>query len=158
VLTRKPARVALLLIAAGAVACKPGVESGCVIGPCDTTGGSGSTPVVAGFPTARVSADAGHLAPGDTVTLYAVRIRRTDPPCTAADTLRTNVQWGVSDPSVVSITPLPDGGVRVRATAPGSFQMLMREGGSGALSSLFDVKNVFPCPTGFSFSSIVVAP
>jgi hypothetical protein len=150
----------LLLIAGGIAACKMDTSSVCVLGPCDTTGGSTPTPVVAGFPVGRVSGNAGHLAPGDTVTLHAVRVGLAVPPCTVADTLRTNVLWGVSDTTVATITPLPDGGVRVRAISPGSFQMLMREGGSAPLSGIFDAKNVFPCPSDLqaSFSSIVVAP
>jgi hypothetical protein len=160
VLTRQSRLAALLLIAGGITACKLESTGGCFIGPCDTTGGSTPTPVVAGFPAARVSGDAGHLAPGDEVTLYAVRVGIAVPPCTVADTLHAGVLWGVSDATVATVTPLADGGVRVRAIAPGTFQMLMRSAGSPPLSAVFDVKNVFPCPSAFqnSFSSIVVAP
>jgi hypothetical protein len=147
-----------LAIGISLVACESGSSSGCVIGPCDTTGGDSRTPVVAGFPSARVFAGVGRLAVGDEVTLRAIRIGRAEDPCTGADTLKTNVQWGVSNSTVATITPLSDGGVRVRAVAQGTFQMLMREGGSGPLTPSFDTKIVFPCPAGSSFSSIGVAP
>jgi hypothetical protein len=152
-------RLALLpLIAVVLTACESGSTSGCVIGPCDTSGGDSRTPVVAGFPSARVFAGVGQLAVGDEVTFHAIRIGRAEDPCKGADTLRTNVQWGVSNPAVATATPLADGGVRVRAVGQGTFQTLMREGGSGPLSSSFDTKIVFPCPTGSSFSSIGVVP
>jgi hypothetical protein len=154
---RRRAAPALVIVTA-LVACESGSTSGCVIGPCDTTGGDSRTPVVAGFPGARVFAGVGRLAVGDEVTLHAIRIGRAEDPCTGADTLKTNVQWGVSNSAVATITPLSDGGVRVRAVSQGTFQMLMREGGSGALSPSFDTKIVFPCPAGSSFSSIGVSP
>lgn len=154
---RVSSRSALLALLAVLVAGCESSSSGCVIGPCDTTGGDSRIPVVAGFPSARVFAGVGRLATGDTVTFHAVRIGRAEDPCTGTDTLKTNVLWGVSNPAVATITVLPDGGVRVRAVAQGTFQMLMREGGTDPLTG-FDVKNVFPCPTGFSFSSIGVAP
>ena len=119
-----------LLIAASLAACESGSTSGCVIGPCDTTGGDSRTPVVAGFPTARVFAGVGRMAVGDEVTLHVSRIGRAEDPCTGVDTVKTNVQWGVSNPGVATITPLSDGGVVVRAAAQGTFQMLMREGGA----------------------------
>lgn len=147
-----------LVIAASLAGCESASTSGCVIGPCDTSGGDSRIPVVAGFPSARVFAGVGRLAVGDEVTFYAIRIGRADDPCTGADTVKTNVQWGTSNPAVATVTPLGDGGVRVRAAAQGSFQMLMREGGTGPLSTSFDTKTVFPCPTGSSFSSIGVAP
>lgn len=147
-----------LLIATSLGACESGSTSGCVIGPCDTSGGDSRIPVVAGFPSARVFAGVGRLAVGDEVTFHAIRIGRAEDPCTGADTLKSNVQWGTSNPAVATVTALSDGGVRVRAVAQGTFQMLMREGGSGPLSPSFDTKIVFPCPTGSSFSSIGVAP
>jgi hypothetical protein len=155
VTSRRAASALLIVVLA---ACESGSTSGCVIGPCDTTGGDSRTPVVSGFPTARVFAGVGRLAVGDEVTLYAVRIGRAEDPCAGADTVKTNVQWGVSNSGVATITPLSDGGVRVHAAAQGTFQMLMREGGSGPLSSSFDTKIVFACPSGSSFASIGVSP
>jgi hypothetical protein len=154
VISRRAASTLLIALAA----CESGSTSGCVIGPRDTTGGDSRTPVVSGFPTARVFAGVGRLAVGDEVMLYAVRIGRAEDPCAGADTVKTNVQWGVSNPGVATITPLSDGGVRVRAAAQGAFQMLMREGGSGPLSPSFDTKIVFACPSGSSFSCIGVSP
>jgi hypothetical protein len=141
-----------------AAACDSGSTSGCVIGPCDTTGGDTPIPVVAGFPSARAFSGVGRLAPGDEVTFYAIRIRPRDDPCVGADTLRANVQWGVSNPTAATVTPLSDGGVRVRAVAQGTFQVFMREGGSGPLSTSFDTKIVFSCPAGLTISNIGVSP
>ena len=151
-------RASLALIAVVLAVCDSGSTSGCVIGPCDTTGGSGSTPVVAGFPSARAFSGVGRLAPGDSITLYAIAIKRGEYPCVGKDTLRSNVQWGVSNPIAATATPLADGGVRVRAVAQGTFEMLMREGGSGALSTAFDTKIVFTCPANLTIVNIGVAP
>jgi hypothetical protein len=148
----------LLSMTAFSVACDSGSTSGCVIGPCDTSGGNSRIPVVAGFPSARAFAGVGRLAPGDTMTLYAIRIGRADNPCVGPDTVRSNVQWGVSNSTAAAVTPLPDGGVLVRASAQGTFQMLMREGGTDPLSADFDAKIVFTCPAGLTISSIGVAP
>jgi hypothetical protein len=148
----------LSLIACALTACDSGSTSGCVIGPCDTTGGSSATPVVAGFPSERAFSGVGRLAPGDSITLYAVAVKRGEDPCVGRDTLRSNVQWGVSNPIAATITPLSDGGVRVRAVAQGTFEMLMREGGSGALSTTFDSKIVFTCPANLTIVNIGVAP
>ena len=92
------------------------------------------------------------------MTLHAIRVGGAEDPCVGADTLKTNVQWGVSNPSAATITPLPNGAVLVRAEAQGTFQMLMREGGSGALSATVDNKIVFTCPANLTISSIGVAP
>ena len=147
-----------LLVAVGSIACDSGGTSGCVIGPCDTTGGSGTIPVVAGFPSARAFSGVGRLAPGDSITLYAIRVGKTEEPCVGKDTLRSNVNWGVSNPAVATFTPLIDGGVRVRMVGQGNFQMLMREGGVGPPSTLFDTMIVYTCPAGLSIVSIAVAP
>ena len=156
--TRTTYRIAVLALLVSVVAaCEPS-DSGCVIGPCDTTGGNGRIPVVAGFPSARAFSGVGRLAPGDTMTLHAIRIGTGDDPCIGADTVKTNVQWGVSNPTAATITPLPNGGVLVRASAQGTFQMLMREGGTGALSSDVDAKIVYTCPAGLTIANIGVAP
>jgi len=147
----------LLLIVGVISACESGSTGGCVIGPCDTSGGNTPLPVITGFPSDRAFSGVGRIAPGDTVTLYAIRIRVGDDPCAAVDTLRTNVQWGVSNPTAATVTPLPDGGVRVRGVAQGIFQMLMREGG-GTPSTAFDSKIVFTCPTSLTISTIGVSP
>ena len=151
-------RAMVLLIAGLVTACDSGSTSGCVIGPCDTTGGDAATPVIVGFPSARAFSGVGRLTAGDSITLYAIRVRRTDEPCVGADTLRANVQWGVSNPAVANVTPLPDGGVRVRIVAQGTFEMLMREGGVGPPSPLFDAKIVFTCPANLTIVNIAVAP
>jgi hypothetical protein len=72
--------------------------------------------------------------------------------------MRTNVQWGVSNPTVATFTPLSDDGVRVRAAAQGTFELLMREGGSGPPSPLFDTKIVYTCSAGLSIVDIGVSP
>jgi len=137
-------------------ACDSG--SDCVAGPCDSTGANGPAPVIAGFPSARAFAGVGRLAPGDSITLYAIRVASPQDPCVGADTLRSNVRWGVSNPAAATVTPLSDGGVRVRAVAAGNFEMLMREGESGAPSAALDAKIVFTCPAGLTISSIGVSP
>ena len=78
-----------------------------------------SAPVVAGFPSARAFSGVGRLASGDTMTLYAIRVGGAENPCVGADTVRFGVQWDVSNPSVATITPLPNGSVLVRAQAAG---------------------------------------
>lgn len=149
----------LVLLAASMTACVVGDERDCgVAGGCNPTGGSRREPVVAGFPSARAFSGVGRLAAGDTVTLYAIRVGGGDNPCVGADTLKTDVQWGVSNPSVATITLLPNGSVLVRAQAQGTFQMLMREGGSGALSPSADLQVIFTCPASLTISSIGVAP
>jgi hypothetical protein len=100
----------------------------------------------------------GRLAPGDTMTLHAIRVGGADNPCVAPDTLKSDVQWGVSNTSAATITPLPNGSVLVRAEAQGTFQMLMREGGAGTLSASSDTKIVFTCPANLTISSVGVAP
>ena len=153
-------RISLLpLMAASIIACEVADGSDC--GPtsgCVLTGGSPREPGVAGFPSARAFSGGGRLAAGDTMTLYAIRVSGGDNPCVGADTLKTDVQWGVSNPSVATITSLPNGSVLVRAQAQGTFQMLMREGGTGALSPSADLKVVFTCPANLTISSIGVAP
>ncbi|MFL5617443.1 MAG: hypothetical protein ACJ79A_03505 [Gemmatimonadaceae bacterium] len=151
-------RALLPLIVSALGACDSGSTSGCVIGPCDTTGGNAPLPVVAGFPSARAFAGVGRLTPGDSITLYAIAIGRTENPCVGADTLRANVLWGVSNPVAATATPLPDGGVRVRAVAQGTFEILMREGGAGAPLTALDTRTVFTCPAGLTISSIGVSP
>ena len=147
------------LIAASMTACDAGGGQDCgVMGGCGPTGGSGRAPVIAGFPSARAFSGVGRLAPGDTMTLHAIRVGGADNPCVGPDTLKSDVQWGVSNPSAATITPLPNGAVFVRATAQGTFQMLMREGGVGTLSASTDVKIVFTCPANLTISSIGVAP
>ena len=147
----------LPLIAASITGCEVGGGRDCgAMGPC---GGLGARlPVVAGFPSTRAFSGVGRLAPGDTMTLHAIRIGGAEDPCVGVDTLKTNVQWGVSNPSAATITSLPNGGVLVRAEAQGTFQMLMREGGSGALSATVDNKIVFTCPANLTISNIGVAP
>ena len=148
-----------LLIAASISACEVGGGRDCgAMGGCDPTGGSRRVPVVAGFPSTRAFSGVGRLAAGDTMTLYAIRVGGGDNPCVGADTLKSDVQWGVSNPSTATITPLPNGSVLVRAQAQGTFQMLMREGGTGALSASADVQIVFTCPANLTISSIGVAP
>lgn len=139
-------------------ACDAGSTSDCVIGPCGTTGGDETTPVIVGFPSARAFSGIGRLTAGDSVTLYAVRVRKTEAPCAGADTLRSTVQWGVSNPTVANLTPLSDGGVRVLVVAQGTFDMLMRDGGSGALSTTLDAKFVYTCPANLTIVNIAVAP
>jgi hypothetical protein len=140
-------------------ACEVGSSRDCgAMGPCGGPAGSGRVPVVAGFPSARAFSGVGRLAPGDTMTLHAIRIGGAEDPCVGADTLKTNVEWGVSNPLAATITVLPNGGVLVRAAAQGTFQMLMREGGTGALSATVDNKIVYTCPAGLSISTIGVAP
>ena len=146
------------LIAVLLAACDSGSTSACVVGPCDSTGGSGPVPVIVGFPSARAFAGVGRLDPGDSITLHAIRVGSTESPCVGADTLRSNVQWGVSNPVAATVTPLPDGGARVRAVAAGNFQMLMREAESGAPSAATDTRIVFTCPAGLTISSIGVSP
>jgi hypothetical protein len=149
----------LILFAASMTACDAGGESDCgVAGGCPPTGASGREPVVAGFPSARAFSGVGRLAAGDTMTLYAIRVGDGDNPCVGVDTLKANVRWGVSNPSIATITPLPNGGVFVRAEAQGTFQMLMREGGIEALSASADVQVVFTCPADLTIASIGVAP
>jgi hypothetical protein len=150
-------RSLLALICVALAACGAGDAGGCVSGPC-TTGGDGAVPVVAGFPSARAFSGVGRLAPDDSITLYAIRVGRTEEPCAGKDTLRSNVNWGVSNPAVATVTPLTDGGVRVRMLGQGTFQMLMREGGVGPPSPLFDTMIVYTCPAGLSIVSIAVAP
>src|SRR5215203_2249026 len=128
-------RVVLLLsIWTSIVSCDSGSASDCLIGPCTAGGGDGRSLVIAGFPSARAFSGVGRLAPGDTFTLHAIRIGPGDEPCVGPDTARVNVQWGVSNSTAAAFTPLSDGGVRVRALAQGNFQMLMREGATGAPS------------------------
>ena len=150
--------VVATLIAGAVAACDSGSTSGCVIGPCDTTGGTTPIPVIAGFPSAGAFAGVGRMARGDTITLHAIRIGKGENPCVGRDTLRSDVQWGVSNPVAATVTPLSSGGVRVRAVAAGNFQMLMREGGTDAPSPAFDTKIVFTCPAGLTISSIGVSP
>jgi hypothetical protein len=151
--------VPALVIAASITACEVGGGRDCgAMGGCEPTGGGGDAPVVAGFPSAWAFSGVGRLAPGDTMTLYAIRVGGGDNPCVGPDTLRSNVQWGVSNPSAATITVLPNGGVLVRARAQGTFQMLMREGGSGALSASTDAAVVFTCPANLTIFSIGVAP
>ena len=146
------------LIAIAATACDAGSTSGCVIGPCDATGGDAATAAIVGFPSGRAFSGVGRLTAGDSITLYAIRVRKTEEPCAGADTLRSGVQWGVSNPTSANVTPLSDGGVRVRAVAQGTFEMLMRESGSGALSTTIDTKFVFTCPANLPIVNIAVAP
>ncbi len=156
--TRTSCRIGgLALLVSAIAACQPS-DSSCVIGPCGTTGANGRIPVIAGFPSARAFSGVGRLAPGDTITLFAVRIGPAEDPCVGSDTVKNNVQWGVSNPTAATITPLPNAGVLVRASAQGTFQMLMREGGTGALSADVDVKTVYTCPAGLTISNIGVAP
>ena len=151
--------VPALAIAASITACDVGGGRDCgAMGGCIPTEGSDDVPVVAGFPSARAFSGVGRLAPGDTVTLYAIRLGGGDNPCVGTDTVRSGVQWGVSNPSAATITVLANGGVLVRAQAQGTFQMLMREGGSGALSASADSKIVFTCPANLTIFSIGVAP
>jgi hypothetical protein len=153
-------RSALLLLSVASVtACEIGGGQNCgALGGCGPTGGSGRVPVVAGFPSTRAFSGVGRLAPGDTMTLHAIRVGGADNPCVGPDTLKSDVQWGVSNPSAATITPLPNGSVLVRAQAQGTFQILMREGGAGALSATVDNKIVFTCPANLTISSIGVAP
>ena len=148
-----------LLTAASITACEVGGGRDCAAtGGCGPTGASPRVPVVAGFPSARAFSGVGRLAAGDTMTLYAIRVGGADNPCVGADTVKSGVQWDVSNPTVATITPLPDGSVLVRAQAQGTFQMLMREGGTGALSASADVQIVFTCPANLTISNIGVAP
>ena len=135
-----------------------GRDCGALGGGCGPTGGSGRAPVVAGFPSARAFAGVGRLNRGDTMTLRAIRVGGAENPCVGADTLKSDVRWGVSNPSAATATPLPDGGVLVRAVGPGNFQMLMREGGLDAPSESSDLKVVTTCPANVTISSIGVAP
>ena len=151
-------RTLLPLIAGVLAACDVGSTSDCVMGPCGTTGVDSATPVIVGFPSARAFSGIGRLTAGDSVTLHAVRVRKTEEPCAGADTLRSTVQWGVSNPTVANLTPLSDGGVRVRVVAQGTFDMLMRDGGSGALSTTLDAKFVYTCPANLTIVNIAVAP
>jgi hypothetical protein len=151
-------RSLLPLIAGVVTACDVGCTSDCVMGPCGTAGGDVATPVIVGFPSARAFSGIGRLTAGDSVTLYAIRVRKSEEPCAGADTLRSTVQWGVSNPAVASLTPLSDGGVRVRVLAQGTFDMLMRDGGSGALSTTLDAKFVYTCPANLTIVNIAVAP
>jgi len=148
-----------LLTAASIAACEVGGGRDCgAMGGCGPTGASSRVPVVAGFPSARAFSGVGRLAPGDTMTLYAIRVGGGENPCVGADTVRSGVQWDVSNRTVAAITPLPDGSVLVRAQAQGTFQMLMREGGSGALSASADAQVVFTCPANLTIANIGVAP
>ena len=151
-------RALLPLIAVALTACDAGDTSACVSGPCDTTGGDAATPAIVGFPSARAFSGIGRLTAGDSITLYAIRVRKAEEPCAGADTLRADVQWGVSNPTFANVTPLADGGVRVRVVAQGTFEMLMREGGSGALSTTLDTKFVYTCPANLTIVNIAVAP
>ena len=153
-----PARTLLSALVALVAACDSGSASDCVAGPCDAPDGNAPVPVIAGFPSAGAFAGVGRMAPGDTITLHAIRVGSGVDPCAASDTLRSNVQWGVSNPVAATVTPLSDGGVRVRAVAAGNFQMLMREGGSDAPTPALDTKIVFTCPAGLTISSIGVSP
>lgn len=160
-MTRRPQQVrlaGLLPMIVGLIsACGSATTSGCSTGPCDTTGSNALQPAITGFPSDLAFASVGRLARGDSVTLYAIRMRVGDDPCVAPDTLRANVQWGVSNSAAAAITPLPDGGVRVRALAQGLFQMLMREGG-GIPSTAVDTKIVYTCPAGLPITTIGVTP
>jgi hypothetical protein len=154
-----PRAAPALVIAASIAACEVGGGRDCgAEGGCAPTGGGGEVPVVAGFPSARAFSGVGRLAPGDTMTLYAIRVASGDNPCVGADTLRSEVQWGVTNPSAATLTALPNGGVLVRAQAQGTFGMLMREGGSGALSPIADGKIVITCPANLTIFSIGVSP
>jgi hypothetical protein len=125
----------LALLVSVIAACE--ASDSCVVGPC-VTGGDARTPVVAGFPSARAFSGVGRLAPGDTMSLYAIRIGRADDPCVGLDTVKTNVQWGASNPTVASITTLPNGGMLLRALAQGSFPDVDAQRGHGhALARLF---------------------
>jgi len=152
-------RGAPLTLIVAITACEIGGGRDCgAAGGCGPTGGSGRVPVVAGFPSARAFSGVGRLARGDTMTLHAIRVGAADDPCVAPDTLKSDVQWGVSNPSAATITPLPNGSALVRAEAQGTFQILMREGGGGALSAMVDNQVVFTCPANLTISSIGVAP
>ncbi|HKP15755.1 MAG TPA: hypothetical protein VJT85_06810 [Gemmatimonadaceae bacterium] len=152
--------VLVLLAAAAITACELGGDRDCgaLGGGCGPTGGGMREPVVAGFPSARAFAGVGRLTAGDTMTLYAIRVGGAENPCVGADTLRSDVRWGVSNPSAATITPLPNGAVIVRAEAQGNFQVLMREGGIDAPSASTDTKIVVTCPANVPISSIGVAP
>lgn len=139
-------------------ACDAGSASDCVIGPCGTAAGDSATSAIVGFPSERAFSGVGRLAPGESITLYAIDVKRGEDPCAGRDTLRSNVQWGVSNPIAATTTALADGGVRVRTLAQGTFEMLMREGGSGALSTTLDTKFVFTCPANLTIVNIAVAP
>ena len=151
--------VLALLISCSTIACEIGGGRDCgAMGGCGPTGGAGRAPVVAGFPSTWAFAGVGRMTPGDTMTLHAIRVGGAENPCVGADTLRSNVQWGVSNPLAATITPLSNGSVLVRAQSQGTFQILMREGEPDALSASSDSKIVFTCPANLTISSIGVAP
>ena len=155
-------RMSLLpVIAASITACEVGGGRDCGAigaGGCGPTGAGSRVAVISGFPSTRAFSGVGRLAPGDTMTLHAIRVGGADNPCVGPDTLKSDVQWGVSNPAAATITTLPNGAVFVRAEAQGTFQMLMREGGAGALSPSADIKIVYTCPANLTISSIGVAP
>ena len=68
--------------------------------------------------------DVCRLQSGDTMSLRYVRFT-TGSGCTARDTLRDSIRWGSSDPGVATVSLMADGRGLLRASANGTFNVLM---------------------------------
>lgn len=114
--------------------CRVDTNSGaCVIGPCGPpTNFKVEIVQVVGVPASIVVSGVARLVPGDTLGLNAVRFT-TGSACTAADTVRDSLRWGVTDSLVATITPMPGGHALLRAKANGIFNVLMLQGPYGTV-------------------------
>ena len=151
---------ALVLLGAAVSSCRSESNPGaCVIGPCLPHVGQFTTLLVIGFPSSRVATDTGVLNPGDTAGLYVVRIPSgSGSLCSATDTVRDSLRWGVTDTNVATVTAMPDGRGLLRAKTKGTFNVLMLRDASGTISSTLPPQYVAGCPSGREFKDFRVAP
>ena len=152
-------RVALAMaVLVGAWSCKVEVTGGCVIGPCGPpTLTDLPITMVVGIPASTLVNGVVRLQPGDTMSLHYVRFT-TGSGCTARDTLRDSIRWGSSDPGVATVTLMPDGRGLLRASANGTFNVLMLRDAYASASTSLPPVYVLACPASGLYKDFRVGP
>lgn len=147
------------VLVAVAASCKVDTTSGaCVIGPCGPPANVQPVLVfVVGIPASVVVNGVARLLPGDSLGLHAVRFTGGSA-CTASDTVRDSLRWGVTDSLVATIAPMTDGGGLLRAKANGTFNVLMLQGTYGTISPDLPPQYVQICPFNGSTKDFRVGP
>ena len=78
--------------------------------------------------------------------------------CAARDTLRDSVRWGSSDPAVATVTLMPDGRGLLRASANGTFNVLMLRDAYASASASLPPVYVLACPASGLYKDFRVGP
>ena len=129
-----------------------------MIGPCGPpTIKDYPITMVVGIPSNTIVNGVVRLQPGDTLSLHSVRFT-TGSGCMARDTLRDSMRWGSSDPGVATVTLMPDGRGLLRASANGTFNVLMLRDAYASASTSLPPVYVLACPASGLYKDFRVGP